>query len=139
MPKHVLETLDLAKLNLALDHAVESGLAAIRPDPEEDSACCVYLAYVGDAQLAAFAARLPHIEVQFTMPGNWLPNKVVRKVFSKPAVWHVLRLAFADESEFAPCVRDLESVHRKYWRVLPAAKERAKSGGRRRKKPKRPS
>jgi len=120
MPKHVLKTLDQTALLIALDHAEEFGLDAVRSDPDANPDACVYLAYIGDEQLHALAARLPHVEVLFRMPGSAGRNRVFRKVFSGPAVWHVLRFAFPDEGQFAPFVRDLGSVDRKYWRVLPA-------------------
>jgi hypothetical protein len=120
MPKHALKTLDLPTLLVALDHGEEFGPAAARPDPDANPSECAYLTYIGDAQLAALAARLPHVEVLFKTPGAAGRNQVVRKVFSKPAVWHVLRFVFRDEQEFAPFVRDLGSVDRKYWRVQPA-------------------
>jgi hypothetical protein len=125
MPKHILKTLDLTTLLVALDHVEEFGPAATRPDPDADPGGCAYLAYIGDAQLAALAARLPHAEVLFRTPGAAGRNKVVRKVFSKPAVWHVLRFAYPDEQVFAPFVRDLASVDRKYWRVQTAAQDPA--------------
>jgi hypothetical protein len=120
MPKQVLKTLDLTTLLVALDHVEEFGPAAVRPDPDAKPAECAYLTYIGDDQLAALAARLPHLDVRFKTPGAAGRSMVVRKVFSKPAVWHVLRFAFPDEREFAPFVRDLGSVDRKYWRVQPA-------------------
>jgi hypothetical protein len=130
MPKHSLKALDLTTLLVALDHVEEFGPAAVLPDPATNPANCVYLTYIGDSQLETLAARLPHVYVQFKTPGAAGRNKVVRKVFSKPAIWHVLRFAFPDEREFASFVRDLESVDRKYWRLLTDGQVPAKRGQR---------
>lgn len=126
MPSHVLKTLDLTTLRVALDHLEEFGPAATWPDPEADPAGCVYLAYVGEEQLAVLAARLPHVEVLFRTPADPPRNKVVRKVFARPAVLHVLRFALPDEREFDPFVRDLAGVNRRHWRVLPGGQGRVR-------------
>jgi hypothetical protein len=130
MPKHALMTLDVATLRVALDHCEDHGPAAVHPDPETNPADCAYLAYIGDSQLQALVARLPHVEVLFKTPAAGARSKVVRKVFSKPAVWHVLRVAYPDEQEFSPFVRDLGMVDRKYWRLLAPGQDPAKLGRR---------
>jgi hypothetical protein len=51
MAKHLLRSVDLAALSVALDHAEEHGPWKVdKPDPQADSAGCVYLRYVGAVQ-----------------------------------------------------------------------------------------
>ncbi len=90
MAKQILKHLDLTTLAVALDHLEENGAAAC-PDPLSAPGECVYLRYIGPDQLATLAARLPHVEVVFRTVAAPPRNKVVRKVFSKPAILHLLR------------------------------------------------
>lgn len=129
MPKQTLKVLDLTTLLVALDHVEEYGPAAVCPDPNTNPTECVYLTYIGSAQLAALTARLPHVEVLFKTPGGAGRNKILRNVFSKPTILHVLRFAFSDERAFIPFVRDLESIDRKYWRVQPGEQEAGNQSG----------
>lgn len=118
--KHVLKSLELTTLLVALDHLEEYGPSAALPDPYEKPGECVYLAYIGDAQLAALVARLPHADVLFRTPADGPQSKVVRKVFSKPAILHVLRFSFPTGEDFIAFVRDLGSVNQKRWSILDA-------------------
>lgn len=118
MPKHVLKSLDLTTLLVALDHVEEHGPPTALPDPETSPGECVYLAYIGEAHAAALAARLPHADVLFRTPGAGARSKVVRKVYNKAAILHILRFCFPNGDEFQPFVRELSRVDRKYWRVL---------------------
>ena len=120
MPKHVLKTLDLTTLLVALDHREEYGASATVPDPYVSPSECVYVTYIGEAQAAALAERLPHIEVVFRLPGVAKRGRVVRKIFSKSAVTHVMQFAFPTSPDYAPFVRDLAAVKQKYWRVIDA-------------------
>lgn len=118
MPKHSLKSLDLTTLLVALDHVEEHGPGGVTPDLENHPEECVYLKYVGDEQAEAFADRLPHLNVLFRTLGGAGRSKVIRKVFHKPSILHVLRFTFETDDDFLPFVRDLGSVHRKYWRPL---------------------
>ena len=117
MAKQSLRTVDVTALLVALDHLEEKGPATAVPDPNTAPAECVYLKYVGAEQAEALASRLPHVHVLFRTPGGSGNNKEVRRVFSKAAILHVLRLVFPADQDFAPFVRDLASVNPKYWRV----------------------
>jgi hypothetical protein len=121
--KHVLKTLDLTTLLVALDHLEEYGPSMALSDPYSAPGECVYLTYIGEAQAAALTARLPYADVRFRLPGPAEHGKVVRKVFSKPAILHVIRFAFPTSQEFVPFVRELATVKQKYWRVLTATGE----------------
>lgn len=121
VPKHVLKTLDLTTLLVALDHLEEYGPSATVADPYVSPSECVYIVYIGETQAAALATRLPHLEVVFRLPGVAKQGRVVRKVFSKSAVTHVMQFAFPTSPGYAPFVRELASVKQKYWRVLNAA------------------
>lgn len=121
VPKHVLKSLELTTLLVALDHLEEYGPGAALPDPYEKPGACVYLAYVGEKQLAALAERLPHADVLFSTPGAGERRKVARKVFNKAAIFHLMRFSFPTGDEFAPFVRGLDTVDRKYWTVTDAA------------------
>jgi hypothetical protein len=116
--KRVLTTLDLTTLLVALDHVEEFGPFSTVPDPQSAPRECIYLKYIPDDRVAALAARLPHVDVLFRTPAGSGRNKVVRKVFSKAAILHVLRFAFPTRKRFTECFRDLGSVNQKYWRVL---------------------
>lgn len=120
MAKRVLKTLDLTTLLVALDHLEEHGPAGTVPDPYGRPAECVYLAYTGDAHLAALTARLPHVSVLFRTPANGPRSKVVRPVFDKSAVLYALRFSFPNEQDFIPFVRELATVDAKHWKVLDA-------------------
>jgi hypothetical protein len=121
VPKHALKSLELTTLLVALDHLEEYGPGAALPDPYEHPGECVYLAYTGEEQLAALAGRLPHADVLFSTPGAGEHRKVARKVFNKAAILHLMRFSFPTGDEFAPFVRGLDTVDRKYWTVMDAA------------------
>ncbi|MBN9119695.1 MAG: hypothetical protein J0I06_11155 [Planctomycetes bacterium] len=120
MSKQVLRNLELTTLLVALDHLEEYGPSAALPDPYQTPGECVYLAYIGEALLAALAARLPYADVLFRTPADGPRSKVVRKVFCKSAILHVLRFSFPIGEEFVPFVRDLGTVNQKRWSVLDA-------------------
>jgi hypothetical protein len=118
MSERTLRGVDPTALAVALDHLEEHGPSAALPDPKTHASECVYLKYAGEALLRALAARLPHADVRFKTMGGQGRGMVVRKVFSKAAMLHLLRFLFPDDEDFAPYVRDLASVDRKYWKVL---------------------
>ena len=120
MAKQTLRDLEVAALAVALDHLEEHGPPAVVPDPAAGPGEYVYLTYIGADQAAALAARLPHVDVLFRTPAGSGKNKVVRKVYDKAAIMHVLRQVFPADQDFTPFVRDLARVNRKYWRVQPA-------------------
>jgi hypothetical protein len=117
MAKQVLRYLDLAGLAVALDRAEEQGLTAKAPAPLEQPGDCVYLKYAGAEQLGALAARPPHVSVQLKTPGGAGRNKVIVKVFHKEAVLHVLGFLLRAE-EISPSMRTLDTVDRRYWKVV---------------------
>jgi hypothetical protein len=117
--KQVLRTLELTTLLVALDHAEEHGPGLLVPDPLKAPVECVYLTYIGEEQAKALADRVPHANVLFRLPGG--TGKVVRKIYSKPVIRHVLGFAFPNGKEFAPFVRVLATVKPRYWRVLDVA------------------
>jgi hypothetical protein len=120
---HVLKTLELTTLLVALDHLEEYGPGMAVADPYEKPGECVYLKYIGDAQLKALTDRLPHIRVRFSLPGRGRGNTTrnpVRVVFSKPAIIHVLQFSFPRSKAYVAFVRDLKSVDESYWKVVDA-------------------
>ena len=117
MAKHVLKHLDPAALAVALDHAEEHGLACETPAPQEQPENCVYLRYAGPEQLKLLAGRLPHANVQLKTLGGKGKNKKVVRVFHKPAILHVLGFLLAPE-DVTRCTRVLDTVPRKYWKVI---------------------
>jgi hypothetical protein len=117
MAKRVLKTLELTTLLVALDHLEEYGPSAAVPDPYEVPGECVYLAYLGDAHAAALAERLPYRNVKFSVPTT---SGIVRKVYRKAAILHLMRFSFPNSEEFVPFVRGLDTVDRKYWIVMGA-------------------
>lgn len=119
--KQVLRNWELTTLLVALDHLEEYGPSAAIADPYESPAECAYLTYIGDAQLAALVARLPYRHVRFLTPSAGAAGKVVRTVFNKQALFHVIRFSFPKNTKALVFVRGLESVDRKYWTVLDAA------------------
>jgi hypothetical protein len=121
VPKQILRTLELTTLLVALDHAEEHGPGLLVPDPLNAPAECVYLAYIGADQARALAERVPHANVLFKVPGGAGKSKIVRQVYSKPVIMHVLRFAYPNSQDFVPFVRELASVKQKYWRVLDVA------------------
>jgi hypothetical protein len=118
--KQVLKTLELTTLLVALDHLEEYGPSMAVPDPYEKPGECAYLTYIGDAHSAALAERLPHLNVAFKVPGAAGRSKQVRKVYSKAAILHLMRFSFPTGEDFVSFVRGLETVDRRYWRVLDA-------------------
>ena len=118
MPKHILKTLDLTTLLVALDHLEEYGPSSALPDLETIPGECAYLTYIGEEHITALADRLPHADVQFKTPGKAGKNKVVRKLFNKAALVHVLKFAYPTGPDFMPFVRPLGGVDKKYWRIL---------------------
>ena len=120
MPKHVLKSLELTTWLVALDHLEEHGPSAAVPDPYEVPGECVYLTYIGDAHAAALAERVPHADVLFYTPSVGQRRKVVRKVFNKAAILHLMRFSFPTGEDFAPFIRGLDRVDQKYWKVLDA-------------------
>jgi hypothetical protein len=120
MPKHVLKNLELTTLLVALDHLEEYGPSAALPDPYESPGGCVYLTYIAEPLAEALAARLPHADVAFRIPGGTGRSRQVRKVYNKAAILHLMRFSFPTGDDFAPFVRGLETVDRRYWRVLGA-------------------
>jgi hypothetical protein len=115
--KQALRTLDPVALAVALDRAEEDGIASQAPDPARHPADSVYLKYAGDEQLDLIAARLPHVTVQLRTPAGAGRNKKLVKVFHKPAIDHVLGFLLAAE-DVARGTRSLDTVDRKYWKVL---------------------
>ena len=131
MPKHVLKSLELTTLLVALDHLEEYGPSAAVPDPYETPGACVYITYIGDAHAKALAARVPYRNVKFSVPTT---AGVVRRVYCKAAILHLMRFAFPKSEEFVPFVRGLDTVDRKYWTVMdaegqPIPRPRGKSKG----------
>jgi hypothetical protein len=118
MAKRVLRSVDPDALAIALDDAEERGLGLIVPEPEKAPEDCVYLEFAGPAQLELLASRLPTVEVQLRTMGGAGRSKVVRKVFHKAAVLHVLRFVFASDDDFEPMMRALDTVDRKDWKVV---------------------
>lgn len=118
--KQVLKTLELTTLLVALDHLEEYGPGTAVADPYEKPAECVYLTYIGDEHAAALAERVPHRNVTFSVPGTRGHHRIVRKVFNKAAILHLMRFSFPTGDDFAPFVRGLDTVDRKYWTVLDA-------------------
>jgi hypothetical protein len=114
----VLKTLDLTTWLVALDHLEEHGPSAAVPDPYEVPGECVYLGYLGDAHAAALAERLPYRNVKFHVPSR--TGLVIRKVYRKAAVLHLMRFSFPNSEDFVPFVRGLDTVDRKYWTVMGA-------------------
>jgi hypothetical protein len=134
MSKHVLRSLELTTLLVGLDHLEEYGPSAVVPDPYAVPAECVYITYIGEAQAEALAARLPHLNVAFRVPGGAGKSRQVRKVFNKAAILHLMKFAFPTGDEYAPFLRGLETVDRQYWKVLdaegkPIPRPRGKSKG----------
>jgi hypothetical protein len=119
--KHVLKTLELTTLLVALDHLEEYGPGMAVADPYEKPEECVYLKFVGDEQLKALTNRLPYVSVRFHSPGSAGERNPIRAVFSKAAILHVLQFSFPNSDEYLPFLRDLSSVDEQYWRVLDSA------------------
>jgi hypothetical protein len=119
VPKHILKSLDMTTLLVALDHLEEYGPSTAVPDLEASPGEAAYLTYIGEEQIAAIAARLPHADVRFKVPGRAGKTKVVRKLFNKAALIHVLKFAYPNGPDFLPFVRSLDTVDKQYWRVLP--------------------
>lgn len=115
--KQVLKTLELTTLLVALDHLEEYGPSAVVADPYEKPAECVYLAYIGEAQLAALTARIPHVKVRFYMPTG---PSIIRDVFNKAAIMHLMQFSFPRSKAYLPFVRALKSVPERYWRLVDA-------------------
>jgi hypothetical protein len=134
MPKHTLRNLDLTTLSIALDHVEEHGPATATPDPDTIPTECVYLKFIGDAPLNLLAARLPYRNILLHTLAGAGQNKVIKKVFSKPAILHVLRFIFPSDDDFTPFVRDLGSVPRKYWRSLDTDEDPANPGRKKKRK-----
>ncbi|MBA4189087.1 MAG: hypothetical protein C0467_13900 [Planctomycetaceae bacterium] len=134
MAKRGLRTLDLTTLLVALDHVEEHGPGATQPDPKSAPGECVYLRYVGDPHASHFASRLPHVDVLFRVPGGAGQTKIIRKVYSKAAILHVLRFVLPTEEDYSPLFRDLATVKKIYWRVLAPSEDpmKAKRGKRKR-------
>jgi hypothetical protein len=120
MPKHVLKSLELTTWLVGLDHLEEHGPSATVADPYEKPGECVYLTYTGDAHAEALAERVVHVNVTFRIPGATGRSKVVRKVYCKAAILHLMRFSFPKGEDFAPFVRGLDTVDRRYWNVLDA-------------------
>jgi len=119
MAKHLLRSVDLAALSVALDHAEEHGPWKVdKPDPQADSAGCVYLRYVGAEQIELLARRLPHAHVQFSTLASGPKRKVVRKVFHKATILHVLAFLFKEEVRAEQFVRSLDTVSKRCWKAL---------------------
>jgi hypothetical protein len=91
MAKHLLRSVDLAALSVALDHAEEHGPWKVdQPEPQAAPAECVYLRHAGVEQIELLAKRLPHADVQFSTLASGPKRKVIRKVFHKATILHVL-------------------------------------------------
>jgi hypothetical protein len=115
--KHFLKSLDTTALAIALDRAEEQGLISTLPSPLEDPEKAVYLKYAGPDQGELIASRLAHVTIQLKTLGGAGNNKKIIKVFHKPAVDCVLGFLLSPE-EIAQCTRRLDTVNRKYWKVL---------------------
>jgi hypothetical protein len=115
--KQVLKTLELTTLLVALDHLEEYGPGMAVPDPYEKPEECVYLKFIGEEHLKALINRLPYVRVKFNLPGS---GSVIRHVFSRAAVMHLMEFSFPNTDAYRPFVRDLKSVDEKYWRVVDA-------------------
>lgn len=120
MAKQVLKSLDLTTLLVALDHLEEHGPPVAAPEPYANAAGCVYLAYIGEAHLAALTGRLPHASVLFRTMASGPKSKVVRPVFDKTAILYLMRFCFPTSNAFAQFVRDLGPINPQRWSVLDA-------------------
>ncbi len=119
MAKQLLRSVDLAALSIALDHAEEHGPWKVdKPDPQTAPAECVYLRYAGAAQIELLARRLPHADVQFSTLASGPRRKVVRKVFHKATILHLLAFLFREEEGAERFICSLDTVNKKYWRAL---------------------
>jgi hypothetical protein len=118
MPKQTLRNLGTDALAVALDHLEENGPSAALPDPNVSPGDCVYLKLARPDQIETLAARLPHANVRFKTMGSKGRHFAMRKVFSKAAILHILRLLFPTDQDFMPYLRDLGSVDHKYWKVM---------------------
>lgn len=116
MAKQTLRSLDLVALAVALDRAEEEGLTSQAPDPGQRPSECVYLRYVGPEQLGVICTRLPHATIQLRTMGGAGNNKKILPVFHRPAILHVLGFLFAEAG--IQYTRSLDTVDRKYWKVL---------------------
>jgi hypothetical protein len=123
VPKHVLKSLEFTTWLVALDHLEEHGPNATVPDPYEVPGECAYLTYIGDEHAAALAGRVQHLNVAFKIPGATGRTRQVRKVYNRAAILHLMRFSFPTGEDFASFVRGLETVDRRYWRVLDAKGE----------------
>src|SRR5262245_12589947 len=110
MAKQVLRSVDPDALAVALDSAEEHGLVRTAPDPDKAPENCVYLKFAGPEQLEVLASRLPHVKVQFRTMGGAGRSKVVREVFHKTVILHVLRFVFPSDQDFEPMLRALSTV-----------------------------
>jgi hypothetical protein len=117
MAKQVLKSLDLTSLAVALDRAEEAGLNATAPAPDQDPGNAVYLKYPGPGVVELVAGRLAHVTIQLRTPAGAGKNKKILPVFHKPAIDHVLGFLMTAE-EVAGCMRGLDRVNHKYWKVL---------------------
>lgn len=120
MAKQVLKALDLTTLLVALDHLEEHGPPVAAPEPYTNAAECVYLAYIGEAHLAALTGRLPHVSVLFRTPADGPKGKVIRPVFDKTAITYLMRFCFPKSNAFAKFVRDLGPINPRRWSALDA-------------------
>lgn len=131
--KQVLKSLELTTLLVALDHLEEYGPSMAIADPYEKPAECVYLKFIGDAQLKALTDRIPYRNVRF----NTFSGKVVRQVFNKAAIVHLMEFSFPQSKAYKAFIHDLKSINETYWHVLDAEgktikrprKEKAKGKG----------
>ncbi len=118
MAKQVLRSVDPEALAVALDSAEEHGLLLTAPDPDKAPEQCVYLRYAPLAQLELLASRLPYAKVQFGTMGGAVKYKIVRPVFHRAVIQHVLRFVFPSDQDFEPMLRALSTVDKKYWKVV---------------------
>jgi hypothetical protein len=120
MAKHLLlRRVDLTALSVALDHAEEHGPWKVdKPDPQAAPAECIYLRYAGAEQVELLARRLPHAEVQFSTLASGPKRKVVRKVFHKATILHILAFLFREEDAAEQFVRSLDTVSKRCWKAL---------------------
>ena len=121
MPKRILRDIEMATLLVALDHLEEHGPGLAAPDPGADPAGSAYLTYIGEEHASAIAARVAFAEVRFRVPGEAGKSVIVRKVYRKDALVHLLRFCFPNGPDFMPFVRSLDRIDHKYWRVLSIA------------------
>jgi hypothetical protein len=115
--KQVLRSLDVAALAIALDRAEEAGLTTRTPAPKEKPGECVYLRYAGNDQLGLLSTRLPHVMILQRTPGGAGRNKKYVVVFDRETIRHVLGFLL-DPDEVHRSTRSLDTVERRYWRVL---------------------